>query len=802
MNHTQIGNRVLALFSRILGSGGQRSNNTDDTMIAKTSPTVWQYEMFRIEWTRRSTLRMLYEMVREDPRMMRANRVFASTAVRRGFQVRLSSTAMSTGKVAQAQNIIDDFNRRTGINTKLTPWARVLLRDGDLFLNPVLDVASQQIIRVKSLPALTMQRNEDITGNFPDLESAFQQIDPISLQPELELALWQVNHVRWDHEEGERYGRSQYLSGLAKWRQINMMEQDLVIRRRTRAAPKRLHNVGTPERPGGKTELDNYMETNKLRGGPNEIVTDYFGNGLISITDLSPDEQLGQIQDIVHQQEVYMMTTGVPLAVMGFGQNINRDVLEDQRAQFQQDAQELRALLENGDGGANSGIRALWDLELALHGMDPGLLDYNVIWYENDDETANDRIDRVVALRAAEPDPLVSRRTALRIIAEDIGLDGEDSIEKEIDEIKAEQAEDFKEQSVEETALNPMKPAPAPLSKGITAGAAKGAIAQDAVGLTPDGETHEDEGVTGDLGGVYTHATGNNPSFPLHNNPFLDEMEQHIRDNIKSLFGQVAEQAAQKHRKAVARLADMQPTAKTGMLDTLQMDLDPYTIWLMTGAYPHRHTVTDAQQKDDEPSPTMPVATVIYPLLDQFEHEMGPATEAFAQLLKQVYLKVGGNVFNQVHDQQGDSERLDGHKHNPLAIKDSEVQRTLAQIAGQRAKGIVKTTRKVLAQQLSEAYENGEPLEQWINRIQQTIAMPDWRAQMIARSEVANAHAVNLLNAYQDLGVQQVKWHAVVDDRTCPTCRFNNGQTFSLSAMPSLPAHPNCRCTVTAVRGS
>ena len=59
--------------------------------------------------------------------------------------------------------------------------ARILLKDGDLFLNPVVDVDTKRVKTVKRLPAISMQRCDDMMGNFQDLDAAFRQIDPISL---------------------------------------------------------------------------------------------------------------------------------------------------------------------------------------------------------------------------------------------------------------------------------------------------------------------------------------------------------------------------------------------------------------------------------------------------------------------------------------------------------------------------------------------------------------------------------------------------------------------------------------------
>ena len=49
------------------------------------------------------------------------------------------------------------------------------------------------------------------------------------------------------------------------------------------------------------------------------------------------------------------------------------------------------------------------------------------------------------------------------------------------------------------------------------------------------------------------------------------------------------------------------------------------------------------------------------------------------------------------------------------------------------------------------------------------------------------------IQAYEDLGVEKVKWIATVDNRTCKVCRERNGKIYQLSKVPS-KTHYNCRC--------
>ena len=54
------------------------------------------------------------------------------------------------------------------------------------------------------------------------------------------------------------------------------------------------------------------------------------------------------------------------------------------------------------------------------------------------------------------------------------------------------------------------------------------------------------------------------------------------------------------------------------------------------------------------------------------------------------------------------------------------------------------------------------------------------------------------LQAYEDMGVEKVKWIAELDSRTCETCRERNGVIYELAKVPR-KTHYNCRCRLEPV---
>lgn len=73
------------------------------------------------------------------------------------------------------------------------------------------------------------------------------------------------------------------------------------------------------------------------------------------------------------------------------------------------------------------------------------------------------------------------------------------------------------------------------------------------------------------------------------------------------------------------------------------------------------------------------------------------------------------------------------------------------------------------------------------------------RALVIARTEIIHAQAEGQLDAFEDLGVDEVgadvEWSTAGDDRVCPLCEELEGVVMSIEdARGLLPRHPNCRC--------
>ena len=116
-------------------------------------------------------------------------------------------------------------------------------------------------------------------------------------------------------------------------------------------------------------------------------------------------------------------------------------------------------------------------------------------------------------------------------------------------------------------------------------------------------------------------------------------------------------------------------------------------------------------------------------------------------------------------------------------------------------KGISSSMSSKMNQILAQGMIDGKGAEAIANEMFDKMkSLGESRALTIARTEVVRAHAEGQLDAFDDLGVDELgvkaEWSTAGDDRVCPECEEMEGKTFTVDeARGLIPLHPNCRCT-------
>jgi hypothetical protein len=319
---------------------------------------------FSVESDRVSRVRLARKMYDEDSRYEGIVATLARDATKGGFQIEVKNNPAAQAEAEALMN-------RLKLTTRLDDWTRLTMRDGDSFLEPGI-TADRDIVKVTRKPTLNMRRNSDKFDQFPDPRVAYWYSEQIyMMQPSADVLWfpeWQIIHARWQHDEGSRYGRPLLSSSRKAWKRISEGETDVAIRRKTRAGQRYLHYV-----EGGEPEIEAYKKRNHAAlSDPGVAQADFYSNKQGSVTAIGGDANVGAIDDIVHHIDTFWVGSPVPKAVMGYGRDINRDIIDEQKEQYDE------ALDSVADWVKDQFIIPLLELQWLLKGILPEDVDYEI----------------------------------------------------------------------------------------------------------------------------------------------------------------------------------------------------------------------------------------------------------------------------------------------------------------------------------------------------------------------------------------------------------------------------------------
>lgn len=105
-----------------------------------------------------------------------------------------------------------------------------------------------------------------------------------------------------------------------------------------------------------------------------------------------------------------------------------------------------------------------------------------------------------------------------------------------------------------------------------------------------------------------------------------------------------------------------------------------------------------------------------------------------------------------------------------------------------------------LANRLAEALQEGWSSDQLARSLRDVLDDSSW-ADMVAQTELTRAVSYSTLLTYQGQGVTKSIWLTAHDQRVCPICKDNDGESRSVgqdfpSGDSQPPAHPRCRCAL------
>jgi hypothetical protein len=353
--------RIAQFFKR-----SEPEPTTTDEMPRPITPSDLANRM-RADTDRRQIVLACRRMYKIDPRAKRVLSTLARDAMRGGFTVRVTGNP-------KAEEVARSLMTRLALDSQLVKWARHTFRDGDSFLEIGVN-AGQEITQVTRKPTLQMHRQSNRADRFDDPTHAFWMADSMWLLPDppqdaVWFAEWQIIHARWDHDEESRYGSPLFASADGQFKRMEEGEIDIAVRRKTRAGMKYSHKFppGTPA-----TDVEAYKALNKdALDNPFAAVADFFSTA--DITAVQGDARLQEIADVLHHVRTWWTASPVPMSLIGYGQDLNRDVLDKQKEQYDEELDPITQWLENEI------IKPLIERQWLLAGILPEGLNYEIEW--------------------------------------------------------------------------------------------------------------------------------------------------------------------------------------------------------------------------------------------------------------------------------------------------------------------------------------------------------------------------------------------------------------------------------------
>lgn len=411
---------LIEYFTTLLRRSQPVVHTTSAEVRPPPRPTA-ELRRFQVEQDRRSIIEICRRMVDEDPRAEGVLDTIARDASRGGFQVKVTRGPGA----GQARQVAADLIERLGLYELIASWVKLTQKDGDSFLEVSVD-ESGDIVAVTRKPTLQMHRNSDDQDRFPDPTRAYWWADEIWIgQQEAPkdatwFADWQIVHVRWNHDSEQRYGRPLFASARKPWKRIDEGELDIAVRRKTRAGLKYLH-----EFPEGTDEatIAAYKEQNKdALDNPTAAIADFFGT--VKIEAIEGDARLSEIDDVLHHIRTWWIAAPVPMPLLGYGQDLNRDVLQEQKEQYDRALDALAQWIDKEI------LQPLIELQWLLKGIWPGGLKYQIVRPSRKPLTAADLKAAAEAIKALRESGIVADVLLLRFLAQLIpGLDEAEALE-------------------------------------------------------------------------------------------------------------------------------------------------------------------------------------------------------------------------------------------------------------------------------------------------------------------------------------------------------------------------------------
>ncbi|MAF05544.1 MAG: hypothetical protein CME86_24430 [Herbaspirillum sp.] len=343
------------------------------------------YNQFFVDPELRAAIFDVRAADRMDGRIKKIHSRVARDIIKGGLVLQLQSPSPVISREWKAFLARIELNRPE----KLKSDCRGMIMEGNLPLQVVMD-EGRRIQRLIRMPAETIVPVVNAAGQFADVAKAYRQHDLVTGRPCADFALWQLTMVRFDadnYDDMGSMGRPYLDANRSTWLKLRMTEEDMVVRRRTRA-PLRLAHV---LEGANQTEMDQYEA--KVMRKQSEITTDFFMNKKGAVNAIQGDSNLDQIQDVAFLLDCMFSGTPIPKGLAGYTEGLNRDILQDLKGDYFDEIDSLQDIIAFA-------YEFTFRLQLLLKGIVLGDDEIKVKFAERRTETPNQAADRALKLQA------------------------------------------------------------------------------------------------------------------------------------------------------------------------------------------------------------------------------------------------------------------------------------------------------------------------------------------------------------------------------------------------------------------
>lgn len=398
---------MAALILRFQNLFRRRETTVADpvTMVTPPPRPMAATRLFQVEMDRRSIVTDCRGMYDTDTRAQGVIDTLAADATKDGFTLEVSGR-----RAAEAQAMAEETLERVGFWDNIEDWVRETLNEGDTFLELAAN-SNGDIVQVSRKPTLELYRWSDEFDQFYDPVRAFfwtEQWWNGSNPPgdAVYFAEWQMIHARGGQRSNRRYGRPVFASARKSFKRMSEGELDVAIRRKTRAGMKYVHSL----EDASQGDIEAYRERNQaVLNDPFAAVADFFSNKRTTIQAIQGDARLGEIEDVIHHIRTWWVAAPVPMSLLGYGQDLNRDVLDKQSEQYDGRKEQYSNWV------TAQFVKPLIERQWLLRGIWPEALTWSANWSNKKPLTAVGLKDAAAALAALRATGMFDDPTLLQL---------------------------------------------------------------------------------------------------------------------------------------------------------------------------------------------------------------------------------------------------------------------------------------------------------------------------------------------------------------------------------------------------